>query len=167
MDKCLFPHHKVDEQPSTKPKKGYYSPKKRRESDNKNAVAFVKTVPQLGCVSQDPETLESERGAESPKNPMQKVSGPIRQVRFTQSALRQASIRENEGPSLGKTQLKMPHQRSTHAVKFEDRKRLKDNSDAPEARHGILPKTYTISKKRTKLHSFHQPMSGVCRPHPQ
>ena len=31
-DKCLFPHHKVDEQPNKKPKKGCYSPK-RRESD--------------------------------------------------------------------------------------------------------------------------------------
>ena len=35
-----------------KPKKGYYS-HKRRESDDKNAVAVVKIVPQLGCVSQD------------------------------------------------------------------------------------------------------------------
>ena len=26
-DKCLFPHHKVDEQPNKKPKKGYNSQK--------------------------------------------------------------------------------------------------------------------------------------------
>ena len=32
-------------------------------------------------------------------------------------------------------------------------KRLKDNSDVPEARLGILPKTYTSSKRTTKLHS--------------
>ena len=32
-------------------------------------------------------------------------------------------------------------------------KRLKDNSDAPKARHGTLPKTYTSSKRTTKLHS--------------
>ena len=37
-DKCLFPHHKVEEQPSKKPQKGYDS-HKRRESDDKNAVA--------------------------------------------------------------------------------------------------------------------------------
>ena len=53
-DECMFPHHRVDEQPNKKPKKGYYS-HKRRESDDQNAVANVKIVPQLGCVSQDSE----------------------------------------------------------------------------------------------------------------
>ena len=48
----MFPHHKDDEQPNKKPKKGYYS-LKRIESDEKNVVAIVKIVPQLGCVSQD------------------------------------------------------------------------------------------------------------------
>ena len=52
---------------------------------------------------------------------MQKVLGSIRKVRFTQSTLRLASIREKKGPSLGKIQVKNPHQRSPHAVKFEDR----------------------------------------------
>ena len=56
--KCLFPHYKVDEQPNTKPKKGYYSPK-RRENDDKNAVAIVKSVSQLGCLFQDSEALVS------------------------------------------------------------------------------------------------------------
>ena len=31
--------------------------------------------------------------------------------------------------------------------------RLKDNSDVPEARLGILPKTFTGSKKKIRLHS--------------
>ena len=52
---------------------------------------------------------------------MRKVPGPIRRVRFTQSTLRQAIIRENKEPSLGKIQVKIPHQRSPYAVKFEDR----------------------------------------------
>ena len=60
-DKCLFPHYKVDEQPNKEPKKGYYSPK-RRESDDKNAVAIVRSVSQLGCVSQDSEALVSQSG---------------------------------------------------------------------------------------------------------
>ena len=81
-DKCLFPHLKVDGQPNKKPKKDYLSPK-RMESDDKNAVAILKTVLQLGCVSQDSDALVSQR-------------------RFTQSTLRQASIREKKGPSLGK-----------------------------------------------------------------
>ena len=33
---------------------------KRRESDDKNVVAFVKIVPQLGCVSPDSEALVSQ-----------------------------------------------------------------------------------------------------------
>ena len=60
----VFPHHKVDEQPNKKPKKGYYS-HQRRESDDKNAVAMVKIVPRLGCVSQDSEALVSQRGKKS------------------------------------------------------------------------------------------------------
>ena len=94
-DKCLFPQHKVDEQPNKNPKKGYY-PHKRRESDYKNGVAIVKVVPQLGCVSQDSDPLVCQRGKRPWANPMQKVLGLIRKVRFTQSTLRQASIREKK-----------------------------------------------------------------------
>ena len=50
-----------------------------------------------------------------------KVLGPIRRVRFTRGALRQAIIKENKGPSLNKIQVKLPHQRSPDALKFEDR----------------------------------------------
>ena len=103
-----------------KPKKGYYSPK-RRESDDKNVVAIVKIPPQLGCVSQDSEALVSQRGKQPRGNPMQKVLEPIRRIRFTESTLRQASIREKKGPSLGKIHVKNPHQRSLHAMKLEDR----------------------------------------------
>ena len=74
-DKCLFPHYKVGEQPNKKQKKSYFP--KRRESDDKNAVSIVRTVPQLGCVSQDSETVDSQRGKESRGNPMLKVLGPI------------------------------------------------------------------------------------------
>ena len=52
---------------------------------------------------------------------MQKVFGSTRRIRFTQSALRQASIREKKGPSPGKIQVKHPHQRSPYAMKFVDR----------------------------------------------
>ena len=64
-EKFLFPHDKVDDQPNKKPKKGYYS-HKRRESDDKNAVAIAKSVPQLDCVSQDSEALVSQRGKSKP-----------------------------------------------------------------------------------------------------
>ena len=35
--------------------------------------------------------------------------------------MRQSNIRQNKGPSLGKIRVKIPHQRSPYAVKFEDR----------------------------------------------
>ena len=108
-DKCLFPHYKVDEQPNKKPKKGYNS-HKGRESDDKNAVAIVKMASQMGCVSKDSELLDSQRGKQAQGNPMQKVLGPIRMVRSTQSTPRQASIWEKKGPSLGKMQVKPRHQ---------------------------------------------------------
>ena len=52
---------------------------------------------------------------------MQKVLEPIQRVRFTESTLRQASIREKSGPSLGKMNVKAPHERNPYAMKFEDR----------------------------------------------
>ena len=58
VDKCAFPHQKVDEQPNQKANKGFF-PHKRRESDDKNAVAIVKNVPRMGCVSQDSDALVS------------------------------------------------------------------------------------------------------------
>ena len=62
------------------------------------------------------------------------------------------SGKEKKGPSVGKTQVKNPHQRSPHAMKFENRsmKRLKDNSDAPEARHGTLPKNLCKLQEKDK-----------------
>ena len=79
-DKCLFPHYKVDEQPSKKTKKSNIP--KRRESDDKNAVAIAKSVSQLGCVSQDSDALVSQdKGSRG--NPMQKVLEPMQRARFT------------------------------------------------------------------------------------
>ena len=75
-DKCLFPHHKVDEKPNKKPKKGCYS-HKRRESDDKNAVAILKIVPQFCCVAQDTDALVSQRGKQPRGNPVQKVLGSV------------------------------------------------------------------------------------------
>ena len=101
-------------------KKSDHSPK-RRESDDKNAVAVVKVVSFLGCASQDTDALVSQRGKQPRRSAMQKVLGLIRRIRFAQSTRRQASIREKIGPSLGKIQVNNSHQRSPYAMKFEDR----------------------------------------------
>ena len=137
-------------------------PKKRGD---KSAVAIVKDVQQLGCVSQDVEPPES--AAISRKGP--KVLGPIRRLRFTRAALRQANIREGRGPSLNKIHVKRPHQRSPYAVKFEDRSQEETERRercAVETR-GHLPRISISSNKGRELHSFRQPVSGFCRPHPQ
>ena len=60
---CSFPHWKIEEQPNKRPKKG----------GDKSAVAIVKSVRQLDCVSQDAESPES--ATISPKDPT--VLGPI------------------------------------------------------------------------------------------
>ena len=146
-DKCLFSHYKVDEQQIKSQKKSYFP--KRTRSDDKNAVAIVKKC----CVSQDSDALVSQ-GRKSRRSPMQKVLEPIQRVRFTKSTLGQASIREKKGPLLGKMNVEVPHQRSPFAMKFEYRssiKIVKVSSDVPEARRGILPKTFTSSKKKTRL----------------
>ena len=96
----MFPHYKDDEQPSKKQKKSYFP--KRKESENKNAVEIVKSVSQLGCVSQDSDALVSQ-GRRSRRNPMHKVLGTIQRVRFTKSTQRQASIRERKDHRLKDT----------------------------------------------------------------
>ena len=84
---------------------------RKRESDDKNAVAIVKIVAHLGCVSQDSDALVSQRGKQSRGNPTEKVLG---QVRFAQSSLGRVH-------RLKKHKSKKPHQRSPYAMKFEDR----------------------------------------------
>ena len=143
---------KVDEQPKKRPKKGYFP--KRRESEDKNAVAVVKSVSQLGCVLQDSDALDSQGTKEFRGNPMQNVLNAIQRVRFPKSTLRQASIREKKGPSLGKINVKPPHPRSPYAIKFEDRshEETERQDDVPKARLGILPKIFSSSKRTTRLH---------------
>ena len=120
---------------------------------------MVKSVSQLDCVSQDSDALVSQ-DRKSRGNPMQKVLEPIQRVRFTKSAQRQASVRETKGPSLGKINVKVPHQRSPYAVKFED---TSHSSDVPEARRGILLKTHTSSEKNTRLHSTFPRRNGYSQ----
>ena len=102
----MFPHHKVDEQPNKKPKKGDYS-HKRRESDNKNAVAIVKIVPQLGCVSQDSEAFAGKTDAKSLGTD-------------SKSTIHSVYATSSKGPSLGQKEVTHPHQRSPYAMKRED-----------------------------------------------
>ena len=68
----------------------------------------MKSVRRLSCLSQDTEAPDSATISRKGTQ----VLEPIRRLRFTRAALHQANIRENEGPSLGKIQVKILHQRS-------------------------------------------------------
>ena len=123
-DVCSFAHRHVEGQTSKKPNK----------DGDKSAVAVVKDVRQLVCVFQDTEPPESL----SFLRKSTKVLGPIRRVRFQETTRRHANIRENRGQSLGKILVKVPHQRSPYALKFEDRSQeeIEGRSDVPAETRG-------------------------------
>ena len=102
-----FANRQVEGQPSKKPKK----------DGDKSVVIILKDSRQLVCVFQDTEPPESSPILRKSTN----VLGTIRRVRSTKVTQCHANIRENNGPSLGKIQVKIPHQRSPYALKFEDR----------------------------------------------
>ena len=77
------------------------SPAKNRKRMVTKVRWLLKDARQLGCVFQDTETPEF-----SPiLRKSTKVLGTIRRVRFTKAT----QIRESDGPSLGKIQVKIPH----------------------------------------------------------
>ena len=119
-------------------------------------MAIVKSVSQLGCVSQDSDALVSQ-GRKSRGNPMQKGLEPIQRVRFTKSTLRHASIREKKGPSLGKINVKDPHQRSPYAMKFEDRSHEETERQHRCARSkawNLAKNIYTLKEKDKAVFYF-------------
>ena len=87
---------------------------KRRECDDKNAVAVTKSVSQLVCVS---DALVSQN-RKSRRNPMQIVLEPIQRVRFTKSNASLSEYPGKERTIVGKINVKVPHQRSPYAMKF-------------------------------------------------
>ena len=70
--------------------------------------------------------------------------------KFTESTQSQASIREKKGPSLGKIQVKHPHQRSPYTVKCEDRCQEETERQERCARGDALRLAKNISKLKEK-----------------
>ena len=120
----------------------------------------MKTVPRVGCVSQDSEPSRLPKGVKYRGNPRQK-----RRVRFSQSALRQAVFRENKGTSRGKIHVKNPHKRSPHAVKFEDRSQEETERQQRCARGKAwdLAKKHIQVHRKTRLHSTCPRKNGHSR----
>ena len=65
--------------------------------------------------------------------------------------MRQANIREKEGPSLGKIQVNILHQRSPYAIKFEDRSREEtERTRAMCPKQGLEPCQKHIEAERER-----------------
>ena len=116
-DKCLFPNHKVDEQQS---QKRATILQKEEKATTKMQWLLWKFVSQMGCFSQDSESLDSQRGNKPRETRCKKSWDRFEEYGSLSLRLRQASIQKKKGPSLGKVQVKNPHQRSPYAMKFED-----------------------------------------------
>ena len=78
---------------------------------------------------------------------MQKVLEHIQRVRFTKSALRHGSTGEKKGPSLGKINVQVPHQRSPYPMKFEDR----SHEETERQQRCARSKAWNLAKKMYKL----------------
>ena len=96
-----------------------------------------------------------------------KILGSIRRVRFTKATQRHANIRENKGPSLGKIQVKVPHQRSPYALKFEDR----SQEETARQERCARGHTWRLAKNILKLTvqdkaTFFSPTNEWCLPAP-
>ena len=96
-DKCSFAHRQVEGQPS----------KKKGKRMVTKGSGLLKDARRLGCVFQDTEPPES--------------SPILRKSKSLGITSTSAIHKSYAGPSLGKFQVKVPHQRSPYALKFEDR----------------------------------------------
>ena len=99
-----------------------------------------------------------------------KFLGPIRRVRFTRPALRQANIRENKGPSLNKNTVQTSSSAQSlrcEILRQDLQERLQRQERCARGDAWRLARNIYKLKEWTKPHSFRLPMSGVCRPHPQ
>ena len=106
-------------------------------------MAIAKSVSQSDFVSKDSDALVSQI-RKSRGNP---ILEPLQRVRFTKSTLRHASIREKKGPSLGKRNVKVPHQRRPFAMKFED----KSHEETERQQRCARSKAWNLAKNTHKL----------------
>ena len=116
----LFPHHKDDEQPNKKPKKGFHS-HKGRASDDKKCCRCCEKCTTIGLRLARLGSIGLSNRQTAPGNPMQKSLGTDSKNTVHSVYATSCKYPGNIGPSLGKIQVKNPHQRSTYAIRFEDR----------------------------------------------
>ena len=125
-----------------------------------------KSVPQLGCVSQDSDALVSQRWKTVSGKPDAESLGTefkgydslslcyVKQVSGRRRDHRLGKYKSNFNISEVPTQWNL---------RTGPMKRLKDKSDVPKAGLGTLPKTFSSSKRTTKLHSTRLRKNGSSR----
>ena len=88
---------------------------------------------------------------------------------FDESTQRQADTRENKGRSLGKIQVKLPHQRSPYAMKFEERSQEETERQERCARGDAWRLAKNVFElKETDKATFFLPANELSLPaHPQ
>ena len=117
-----------------KPKKSKFP--RRRDSDNKNAVAFAKSVSQLGCVSQDSDALVS-LGRKSRRKLDAESLGSNSKGTINQVYARSCEYPGKERTIVEKTSVKVLHRRSPNAIKFEDRSPECKNKTSQETQRSL------------------------------
>ena len=151
----MFPQYKVDEQPNKRLKKG----SKKEKVKTKGAVAIAKSVSQLGCVSQDSDALASQGTKEFRENP-RKVLNVIQRVRSLSPryVTRVSGTRRDHRLEKHKSNLDISGVPTLWNSRIGPTKRLKDKSDVPKARLGILQKyIYIYNLKANDKATFFSP----------
>ena len=133
--KCLFPHHKVDEQPNKMPKKGYYS-HKRRESDDKNAAATAEN-----CTTIGPRLARLGSTGFSKRKTARFEEYDSLSLRYVKQ------VSGNRTDYRLEIQVKNPHQRSPYAMKFEDR----SHEETERRQRCARSKAWNLAKNKYKL----------------
>ena len=122
---------------------------------------WVKDVRQLGYVSQETEPTESSPiFTEGHKSLGTKSTSTIHR-----SYAASWKHREQKGPSLGKIQVKLPHQRSPYGVNFEDRSQEETARQERCARCKAWTPARHIYKLKEKDKTTFCSLTE-CRPHP-
>ena len=164
-EKCVFPHHKVDEEPNKKPKKSdHFTKKKKRKRWQKcsgsceNCTTIRLRLARLGCVGiSKRQTVPVKPDAKSLGT---NSSSTVHSVYATSSKY-PGKERTIAWTSISQTAS------SVKSLRYEiwepiSMKRLKDNSDVPATRHGTFAKN--MSKLKQKGQSLIMPAASTIKP---
>ena len=115
-------------------------------------MAILKDVRQFVCVFQDTEPPESS----SISRKSTKVLGSIRRVQFTKATQRHGNIREKQRSVARKIRVKVLHQQSPYAPKFEDGSQQETERQERCVRGDAwrLAKKYPTAQRKTQSYLF-------------